>query len=128
MESGVVYLDTHAVIWLYDGDTDWLTKHGQRAIETGDVRVSPIVMLELQYLREIKRLRMAPADLLSELGKVIEVDVCSLPFPRVMEAAVLETWTRDLFDRIITAHARLANASLVTQDENILKAYKKALN
>jgi PIN domain nuclease of toxin-antitoxin system len=127
VESGVVYLDTHTVIWLYDGDSNWLSKHAQRAIETGDIRISPMVMLELQYLREIHRLKMPPDHLLSELNKVIEVDVCSMPFPRIIEAAAHETWTRDAFDRIITAHARLAGAMLITQDEEILKAYKKAL-
>jgi PIN domain nuclease of toxin-antitoxin system len=127
VESGVVYLDTHAVIWLYDGDLSWLSKHAQRAIETGDIRISPMVMLELQYLREVHRLKMPPDHLLSELNKVIEVDVCSIPFPRLITAAASETWTRDPFDRIITAHARLADAALITADEDILKAYKKAL-
>lgn len=37
----------------------------------------------------------------------------------VVEAATGISWTRDPFDRLISAHAIVANAPLITADETI---------
>jgi len=37
------------------------------------------------------------------------------------------TWTRDPFDRIITATAAMHNAMLLTKDEQIRQEYDRAL-
>ena len=48
----------------------------------------------------------------------------------IFEAVIAEanrlSWTRDPFDRIITAHASLQKAPLLTKDTTISSHYKKA--
>jgi PIN domain nuclease of toxin-antitoxin system len=39
-----------------------------------------------------------------------------------------EAWTRDAFDRIILAQARMQKAKLITRDEKVLRQYHLALD
>jgi hypothetical protein len=56
------------------------------------------------------------------------VQVCPFSFPLIAEAALTETWTRDPFDRLITAHTRANGlAWLVTSDRRIREAYPRAV-
>jgi PIN domain nuclease of toxin-antitoxin system len=57
------------------------------------------------------------AALRQETG--MEVTDCSAA--ELGEAAMDLSWTRDPFDRLISAHAIVANAPLVTADETIRK-------
>ena len=71
----MIYLDTHVVAWLYDGRVDLLPELARSLIEANDLRVSPMVGLELQYLYEIDRFA-APADLVLEsLSREIQLAV-----------------------------------------------------
>jgi PIN domain nuclease of toxin-antitoxin system len=45
----------------------------------------------------------------------------------VIDAAVQMKWTRDPFDRLITAQAAVYKNILLTKDETIRKNYLKAL-
>ncbi|MSU25039.1 MAG: hypothetical protein EXS32_14625 [Opitutus sp.] len=47
----MIYLDTHVVVWLSAGEVARLGARARVAIETQELRVSPMVLLELQYLR-----------------------------------------------------------------------------
>jgi len=123
----VTYLDTHAAIWLRDGDHDAFEKRSQRAIAADDVLlISPMVVLELQILYEKNKV-VDPSDEI--VGDLVGfgVRICDYPFPLVVEKAVNEEWTRDPFDRIITAHARARRAALVTHDALIRANYDLAL-
>lgn len=123
----MIYLDTHVVAWLYAGRTDLLPDLARSLIEANDLRISPMVGLELQYLYEINRFA-APADLVLEsLAGEIQLEVCDLPFARVAAEAWSQDWTRDPFDRIVVSHARLSEAALVTKDEAMLRAYDGAV-
>lgn len=53
--------------------------------------------------------------------------ICDKSFPAVIERATTLSWTRDPFDRIITAHAMLDENPLVTMDEAILANYSRAV-
>ncbi|MCK4765175.1 MAG: hypothetical protein KAW12_23450 [Candidatus Aminicenantes bacterium] len=44
------FLDTHIVVWLYQGDFSLLSKEAKQTIEKDDIFISPLVSLELQYL------------------------------------------------------------------------------
>ena len=44
-----------------------------------------------------------------------------------MELAAEETWTRDPFDRVIVAQARLRGAPLLTKDRAIHAGYERAI-
>ena len=51
------FLDTHIILWLYQLSLELLSEEAKKAIEENDIFVSPIVVLELQYLFEIGRIR-----------------------------------------------------------------------
>lgn len=51
---------------------------------------------------------------------------CLISPVRVVMEAMVQTWTRDPFDRIITATASTANAVLLTKDWGILDHYARA--
>ena len=123
-----VYIDTHVVIWLCEGLTEKLTAASAQAIESSQVEVSPMVLIELEYLFEIKRVLKPAMALFDQLHTLIGLRMSDHAFPAVAQAAVFETWTRDPFDRIIVAQARADGYSgLVTADAKIHEHYSKTI-
>ncbi len=123
----MIYLDTHVVAWLFGGNLDKLSRTAQDAIQGTDLLISPITILELQYLYEIGRASTPAPAVIETLSKQMGLSVCGLPFAQVAENALREKWVRDPFDRIIVAHASANEASLVTKDERIRRHYKRAV-
>jgi PIN domain nuclease of toxin-antitoxin system len=117
----MTYLDTHVVAWLYAGRLDLLSERARRSLENDDLLVSPMAVLELQYLFEIRRTAEPAAAVLAELGRKLGLAVCELPFPEVAAQAARSSWTRDPFDRLIGAHAQLAKGGLLTKDQAMLE-------
>jgi len=122
-----VHLDTHIVLWLFDKELDRLSSRSKEYIDNSVLYYSPLVHLELQYLYEIKRIRDKPDTILTELLVNIVLQSSELSFDAVIRQAVQNTWTRDVFDRVIVADAQINNAPLITADKTIQKHYKKAL-
>ena len=122
-----VYVDTHVVIWIGRGDRDCISADALRALDNNDLLVSPAVVLELEFLHEIGRLRYPAEKVLAMLESQIGLQVCGLPFRETVTQALKEKWTRDPFDRLITANAKAAGAPLVTKDERIRKHYRRAI-
>jgi PIN domain nuclease of toxin-antitoxin system len=85
-----------------------------------------MVALELQYLFEIGRLKEPPDAVLPALQGSLGLVVCDRPFAEVSWEARRLAWTRDPFDRLITAQASVGDARLMTKDETILKNYARA--
>ncbi|BAP54304.1 PilT protein domain-containing protein [Thioploca ingrica] len=52
----LIYLDTHVVIWLYAGKTEHIPYKTLELMKTQELLLSPMVLLEMTYLFEIKRL------------------------------------------------------------------------
>lgn len=124
----MTYLDTHSVEALRNAKLGLFGKEARRLMEREtEFRVSPMVLLELDYLREIGRVRSGAREALATLRASIGLRVCGLSFENVALQAASESWTRDPFDRIIVAQARLAKAPLVTRDSDILAHYNKAV-
>jgi PIN domain nuclease of toxin-antitoxin system len=123
----VTYFDTHVLALLYEGEEKWLSAAARRALQREDLLASPMAVLELELLHEIGRLKPSAAKVMEVLGANIGLRVCDLPFHVVAECAINERWTRDPFDRLIVANARVADAALFTKDERILKHYPKAV-
>ncbi len=115
----MIYLDTHVVVWLYAGKSDLLSPLAVERIEAEDLLISPMVQLELEYLREIDRLTVGSALVIESLAQRIGLTVCDLPFPIVMIESIVQAWTRDPFDRLITAQAIARNVPLLTKDRHI---------
>jgi PIN domain nuclease of toxin-antitoxin system len=88
-------------------------------VESEDAFVSPIVELELTYLYEIGRVS-EPADMpLAALRRSIGLQVADVAVVELARAAIPLSWTRDPFDRLIAAHAIVADAPLITADKTI---------
>lgn len=123
-----IYLDTQIVVWLGAGQTEKLSPSASAAIESSELEISPMVLLELEYLYEIKRIVKPPLALLDQLQTLIGLKVSTHPFSAVAHTALFETWTREPFDRIIVAHARSDGyAGLVSSDVKIQQNYSKTI-
>ena len=120
-KSALVHLDTHIVCWLYEGRSELLTPAALQAIESGLLQTSPVVQLELTYLHEIGRITRDGSYVLEALAKDIGLSVADVSLAQVMKIAGTLTWTRDPFDRMIVAHAMIADAALVSKDGLIRK-------
>jgi PIN domain nuclease of toxin-antitoxin system len=123
----ICYVDTQVAIWLNEANLAKLSRKALSLIQISDVRISPMAVVELQYLYEIRRIILKPQDILVKLGAEIGLTVCGHPFPAIAEMALGETWTRDPFDRVIVAHAKSNGAApLLTKDEVIRANYHNA--
>ena len=112
--------------WLYAGYVDRLPPEVCRLIENNELYVSPIALLELQYLKEIGRLTVEPTLIIEELSASIRLKICKQPFADIIRVALSQTWTRDPFDRIIVGNAALHGTILLTKDTTILDNYERA--
>jgi PIN domain nuclease of toxin-antitoxin system len=111
----VILLDTNAVIWLDRG-------HARtRALARGrqSLHISPATLLELQFLEEAGRIRLARGD-----AEAIAIDdrwtLDDPPAAAWFAIALDLAWTRDPFDRLLAAHARLRGWRLATADSAVL--------
>jgi len=78
-----------------------------------------MVLFELKLLQETGRLNASPEDWLPILQRDFGVIVCTIPFHRVISASYSEAWTRDPFDRLIVANAKIAGGKLISKDRRI---------
>ncbi|VGO18283.1 Ribonuclease VapC22 [Pontiella sulfatireligans] len=115
----MIYLDTHVVVWLYAGEFDRFPASASEFIEQNNLLISPAVLLELQFLKEIKRITADPMLVFQTLEETIGLQLCKLEFYKVVVGALSQSWTRDPFDRLIAAQASIRNASLLTKDRII---------
>lgn len=120
----LAYLDTHVVVWLYDALTDRLSKAAAEAIENNGLIVSRMVELELQFLHEIGRLRVKPAEIIRHLSTRIGLRLSDVDLEQIIRAAAGLTWTRDVFDRLIVAESAATDIPLITKDRTIRAHHK----
>ena len=123
----MIYLDTHTVVWLYSGELHFFSEKACQLIEENELLISPLVLLELQYLFEIKRITVEPTVIFDSLAESVGLQKCRASFARVIAEAMRIAWTRDPFDRIITATAMIHQAPLLTKDETIRREYRLAV-
>ena len=123
----MVFIDTHIAVWLYNNTTERFSAAGRKALETDDIVISPVCMLELEFLHEIGKIIKRPGDIIALLSELINLRIDDIPLAELIESAVREKWTRDPFDRMIVAHARRRNCILISADRTIQKRYKKTL-
>ena len=121
------YLDTHITLWLYSGQTQRISERAANLINREQIGVSPVVLLELQYLQEIGRVNAAPRSIIVDLKRRLGLVVEDRSLETIAERALDLNWTRDVFDRLIVAQAALDNAELITTDRLIRKHYPKAI-
>ncbi len=123
----IAYLDTHAAARLAHGRAR-IGRDAAGLIQRAELLISPMVLVELEYLHEIGRLTLPGKDVLRKLEGELGLRLCDLPFADVARAALDEKWTRDAFDRIIVAQARLNGlAQLISYDEEIARHYPRTV-
>ncbi len=123
-----VHLDTHVALWLYGGRTDLVSKAAAKALDkASDCTISPMVLLEIQYLYEIDRIGDSPEVIRAELERLLHLRVSDVPFEAVASRALSESWTRVPFDRIIVAQAAFDDASLLSRDRQIAEHYSRTV-
>jgi PIN domain nuclease of toxin-antitoxin system len=107
----VILLDTNALIWLEQNHPRSLPL----THTTSRLYVSPATVLELQFLLEAGRIRVRDTT----VDALVSDDRWMLDDPPAVKwftQALEFGWTRDPFDRLIAAHARLRGWRLATGD------------
>ena len=116
----VIHLDTHVALWLYTKkDHVRIPASLRERLEVEPVAVSPMVRLELSFLREIGRFVDEPGRLLDELAREVGISIDPTPFRDVAQIAERLTFNRDPFDRIVAAQALAADAHLAAKDATL---------
>jgi PIN domain nuclease of toxin-antitoxin system len=122
----VAYLDTHIVVWLASGKLSRLSTEATGLIKRADLMLSPAAYLELEVLYEVKRTRLPARDIFEKVAHETGLRLCDLPFATVANAALVEGWTRDPFDRMIVAQAKANGfAWLISADSTIARNYPR---
>lgn len=127
-ESEIIFLDTHILVWLYQNSLDLLSEKARNAIDDHAVVVSPVVLLELDYLHENGRIRASSKKIVSYLEGAIGLRVDDCQLQELIEIAAKETWTRDPFDRLIASHAKMRKATLITADKQMAAHYDRVIS
>lgn len=111
----MIFLDTHAVIWLLEGDK----RMRILSAKADCFWVSPMVWLELQYLIECGAVKskVSANHLLDDERFQIHSPDINLWF----QSAQSIGWTGDVFDRLIVANVISAKSKLATADRRILQ-------
>ena len=116
-----MFLDTHAAVFLHGGLLGEFTHEGLTLLESEPLYFSPMAGLELQYLFEIGRIRFPAKQILDDLKADISLTVMDRNWQKILEKSWELSWTRDPFDRIISAQAAVEKQKLLTRDGNIQK-------
>lgn len=115
-ETSVILLDTNALLWLEQGH------RRSRPLTAGpSLYLSPATLLELQVLIESGRMRSLPRVTPAVIAADERWLLDDVPSARWFTAATEVGWTRDPFDRLIVAHARLRGWKLATSDSALLE-------
>jgi PIN domain nuclease of toxin-antitoxin system len=113
-DQGVILLDTNALIWVHTGHP-----RGRPLLRASSLYISPVSLLELAFLEESKRVRLAPGAR-DSLNRDPRWTLDNPMSTDLFDAALDLSWTRDPFDRLIVAHARMRGWRLATGDRTIL--------
>jgi PIN domain nuclease of toxin-antitoxin system len=112
----VTLLDTNALIWLDRGHR----RAKPLTVRSTALYISPASLLELQLLNEVGRIRLDAGALDALIGDerwLLDDPPASDWFLRAADLS----WTRDPFDRLLVAHARLRGWRLATGDSMLLE-------
>jgi PIN domain nuclease of toxin-antitoxin system len=123
----VIHLDTNVVSRVFYRKLRELSPKVKRLIEAEPLAISPIVVLELEYLYRKSAIQEDGASIREKLAKELDLGVSSATFAAVTEAALPLHWTREPFDRLIVANAIVDQARLITSDQLILANFSRAV-
>lgn len=115
-EGAVILLDTQAMIWLAAGH-----RRARPLDRYPRLYLSPATILEVQFLVEIGRITLAAGRSAESLSDDERWRLDEPPSGRWFATACEIGWTRDPFDRLLAAHARVRGWRLATADDLMLE-------
>ena len=118
----MILLDTNAVLFLLSGHR----RARPLQARAGQLLVSPVSILELQFLVECGRIEITSGDVASAVREDPRFRLDNPPLDEVLSEAIGLSFTRDPFDRLIIAHALSGNHVLATSDARILAGLPSA--
>lgn len=111
-----ILLDTHFLLWIVGGagrlaEFPWLDRYRPWG-------VSPVSLLEVQFLAEVGRLAAAPefADRVIRDPRFLVDDV---PVLALVRHGLRLEWTRDPFDRLLVAHSLARRVPFCSVDRTV---------
>lgn len=112
-----ILLDTHFLLWIVTqasrlSEFPWLESYKPWGI-------SPVSLLELQYLAEIGRLNVTNPEFTESLLEDPRFLVDEVPLVSLVQRALDLSWTRDPFDRLLCAHSLARRVPFCTVDRKI---------
>ena len=119
-----VLLDTHALVWLLEGDQH--LGHEARRLADMAVRQDALLVSAMSFWEVAMLVQRRRLILIQPVGNwrhnVLELGIAEIPVSGDIGilATELEDFPLDPADRIITATAMIQGAELVTADANIL--------
>lgn len=117
-----VLLDTHFLLWVLTGarrleSYPWLDGYRPWGL-------SPISLLELAFLGESGRLEIHGPELFDQLTRDPRFLVDDVSSMALFKHGVGASWTRDPFDRLLSAHSHARRLPLVTVDRQLLRHHR----
>ena len=112
----MILLDTQGLIWMAKGH-----RRARPLLELPRLYLSPATVLELQFLADTGRVRFAGGASPASLAADDRWRLDEPPAGKWFATACDIGWTRDPFDRLLVAHARLRGWRLATADEMMLE-------
>lgn len=112
----MILLDTHAAIWMAGRH-----RRARPLARYPRLHLSPASVLELQFLSETGRVRFAEGWSPASFAGDERWRLDEPPAGKWFDLACETGWTRDPFDRLLVAHARVRGWKLATADEQLLE-------
>ena len=110
-------LDTHFLLWLIV-ESPRLKKYPWLA-DRRPWSISPVSLLEIQFLHEIGRLKVDRVALAQALAVDPRFIIDDISLSVLIDSAVAVDWTRDPFDRLLVAHSLARRLEFCSADRMI---------
>ena len=116
-------LDTHTVIWFFNGDRQLSAKARKMIEETKNIKYVSIASLwEIAIKIGLKKLEFdGGTKEVSELIEQNSFEILPISIEHTIAYESIEFIHRDPFDRILVAQAMVDNMTILTKDESITK-------
>jgi PIN domain nuclease of toxin-antitoxin system len=123
----MLFLDTHCLVWLYAKELHHFSRSGLFRLEEESLFISPMASLELEYMFETARIKVPSGEITTYLADRLNLQIDPVSFLPIAERSLKIKWTRDPFDRLITAQAEFHGADLLSKDRTIREHYARAI-
>ena len=121
-----ILLDTHSFFWILTNDSK-LSASARASFEKAEkIFIPTIVLLELLYLLDKKRMSRQFVSIFRALQKDARYVIVSLDTATVATVAKVSRML-EMHDRIIIATAQLLRVPIITRDKIIRKVYKNTI-